>query len=51
MNARARRRVLMKADLADVAEELGFSDRRAFSRAFKDWNGVTPSQYRLSRSP
>jgi AraC-like DNA-binding protein len=49
MNARARRRVLMKADLADVAEELGFSDRRAFSRAFKDWNGVTPSQYRLSR--
>ena len=45
-NARARRRVRMGADLTEVAEELGFSDRRALSRAFKDWNGMTPSQYR-----
>ena len=46
MNARARRRVRLGVDLAEIAEELGFSDRRAFSRAFKDWNGMTPSQYR-----
>ena len=48
LNARARHRVRLGADLAEVAEELGFSDRRAFSRAFKDWNGMTPSQYRCA---
>ncbi|MGD9800293.1 MAG: helix-turn-helix domain-containing protein [Parvularculaceae bacterium] len=31
--------------MADVAEELGFSDFRAFNRAFKAWNGVTPKAY------
>lgn len=29
----------------DVAEQLGFSDLRSFSRAFKRWNGVTPAAY------
>jgi AraC-like DNA-binding protein len=24
---------------------LGFSEFRAFNRAFKDWNGVTPKAY------
>lgn len=30
----------------DVAEKLGFSDLRSFSRAFKSWYGSTPSEYR-----
>ena len=34
------------ADLDDLAESLGFSDRRAFRRAFKAWTGLTPNAYR-----
>ncbi len=50
MNDYARARILETRDIATVAEELGFSDLRAFTRAFKDWNGVTPSDYR-ARQP
>lgn len=32
--------------IADVAETLGFSDARSFSRAFKGWFCLTPAQYR-----
>jgi AraC-like DNA-binding protein len=31
--------------VADVAEQLGFSEARSFSRAFKQWTGVPPSRY------
>jgi len=48
MNAYARGRLLETRDIATVAEELGFSDSRAFTRAFKAWNGLTPSDYRAS---
>ncbi|MFZ5601513.1 MAG: helix-turn-helix domain-containing protein [Pseudomonadota bacterium] len=34
------------ATAEQVAEQLGFSDRRSFCRAFKRWFGVTPRQFR-----
>lgn len=33
----------------DVAEALGFGDIRSFSRAFKAWNGTTPTAYARRR--
>jgi AraC-like DNA-binding protein len=30
----------------EISERLGFSDRRAFTRAFKRWSNVSPSCYR-----
>ncbi len=30
----------------DVAEQLGFSDRRAFDRSYKEFTGITPGQLR-----
>lgn len=30
----------------EISERLGFSDRRAFSRAFKRWSNTSPSSYR-----
>ncbi|MFL0796901.1 MAG: helix-turn-helix transcriptional regulator [Cellvibrionaceae bacterium] len=33
----------------DVAEKLGFSDLRSFSRAFKSWHNQTPSEYIASK--
>ncbi len=38
----------MSAD--EVAFLLGFSDCSSFTRAFKRWKGVTPSDYRKSLS-
>jgi AraC-like DNA-binding protein len=48
MNDYARTRILETRDIGTVAEELGFSDPRAFTRAFKAWNGLTPSDYRAN---
>jgi AraC-like DNA-binding protein len=31
--------------VAEVADELGFSDFRSFNRAFKSWNGETPAAF------
>ena len=36
-------------DLESLSEQLGFSDRRSFTRAFKRWTGVSPSSYRRFR--
>lgn len=35
--------------LAQIAEQLGFSDENAFTRAFRRWQGVTPARYRETR--
>lgn len=32
--------------LAQIAEQLGFSDDNAFTRAFRRWQGITPARYR-----
>ena len=31
---------------AEIAEELGFSDEGAFTRAFRRWQGQSPARYR-----
>ena len=36
------------ADLESLSEQLGFSDRRSFTRAFKRWSGLSPSTFRRS---
>lgn len=33
-------------DVQQLAIDLGFSDRRGFERAFKQWTGETPAAYR-----
>jgi AraC-like DNA-binding protein len=37
-------------DIDAISEQLGFSDRRSFTRAFKRWNGSTPSRFRSRAS-
>ena len=34
------------ADWAELAEMLGYSETRAFTRAFSQWTGMSPVQYR-----
>jgi AraC-like DNA-binding protein len=48
--AMLRRRAI---SMESISTELGFSDRRAFTFAFKRWTGMSPSAYReqLSQSP
>ncbi|WP_336365946.1 helix-turn-helix transcriptional regulator [Marinobacter sp. C2H3] len=35
--------------LVEIAEQLGFSELSAFSRAFKRWMGKSPAEYRALR--
>lgn len=35
--------------IATIARQLGFSEPRAFTRAFKQWMGQTPREYRTQR--
>jgi len=45
LNVRAQARLREGALVAEIADELGFSDPRAFTRAFRRWNGCTPSAF------
>ena len=36
--------------LSQIALKLGFSEQSAFSRAFRDWTGVSPRSYRRQRA-
>ena len=40
-------RALERGDkIAGISAELGFSDESSFSRSFRRWTGMSPSQYR-----
>lgn len=45
LNEAAKKLLRRRTPVAEVAEELGFSDFRAFNRAFKSWNGMTPKAF------
>jgi AraC-like DNA-binding protein len=37
-----------RLELAEIALLLGYSEQSAFQRAFKQWTGQTPRQWRLA---
>ncbi|WP_428410321.1 helix-turn-helix domain-containing protein [Hyphococcus sp.] len=45
LNDTAKRLLAEQRSVSEVSDALGFSEFRAFNRAFKDWNGVTPKAY------
>jgi AraC-like DNA-binding protein len=45
LNEAAKSLLSRRKSIAEVADELGFSDFRAFNRAFKAWNGITPKSF------
>jgi AraC-like DNA-binding protein len=51
LNETAKRLLLSNHAVADVSEALGFSEFRAFNRAFKDWNNVTPKAFVRAARP
>lgn len=40
-----------RLSMDDIAERLGFADRRGFTQAFGRWHGMTPSEYRRGANP
>jgi AraC-like DNA-binding protein len=48
LNESAKLRLSGSSQIGDIAEQLGFSDCRSFSRAFKGWNGVPPSLWKAA---
>jgi len=37
-------------NISDISKQLNFSEPRAFTRAFKQWSGMTPKEYRLLKT-
>ena len=35
--------------MVDIARQLGFSEVSTFHRAFRQWTGLAPGQYRLTQ--
>lgn len=50
LNRKAQAALQDRAPIADVADMLGFSDGRSFARAFRQWNGMSPSDYLATHS-
>jgi AraC-like DNA-binding protein len=48
LNQAAKLGLLHAERVAEIAEKLGFSDPRSFSRAFKGWNGLTPGSFKTN---
>ena len=48
-NLAARRLTGGATPIHDIALELGYNDTPHFSRAFRNWTGMTPSQYRARK--
>lgn len=48
MEEAKRRLEFYKKTVADIAESLGFSEAKYFSTAFKNYTGLTPTEYRHS---
>ncbi len=46
LNRIACEQIVRGRPVGDIADELGFSDGRSFARAFRQWNGVSPAEYR-----
>ncbi|NRA54750.1 MAG: AraC family transcriptional regulator ligand-binding domain-containing protein [Gammaproteobacteria bacterium] len=46
----ALRLLVQDQSIEQIAYCLGYSESRAFSRAFKQWTGLTPSQYRVLKT-
>lgn len=44
-------RLLSEAQIsiADIAEQLGYREARTFTRAFKEWTGMSPREFRANR--
>jgi AraC-like DNA-binding protein len=49
-DAATRRLGASAVSLGELAEELGYADQAVFSRAFKRWEGVSPSAWRNART-
>jgi AraC-like DNA-binding protein len=48
LNKAAKRLLSDRKTVSQVADELGFSDYRSFTRAFKAWNGAPPDDFRTT---
>lgn len=45
LNQKSKHMLAQGFHMSDIAEDLGFSDFRSFTRAFKGWNNMTPTAY------
>ena len=46
VGAVAHRRIKNGAEIVEIAHDLGYNDQANFTRAFRRWTGLTPTEYR-----